>query len=44
MEIQNLVPVNYANQRVLTIAQLAAVFGTSPVRLRDNFRHNKKHY
>ena len=44
MDIQNLVPVDYSNQRVLTTAQVAEVFGTSPARIRDNFKHAKKQF
>lgn len=44
MDIQNLVPVDYSNQRVLTTAQVADVFHCKTTRIRDNFRHNRKHY
>ena len=41
MEIQNLVPVTYAGQKVLTGKCLAEILGCSPNRLRDNLRHHK---
>lgn len=44
MDIQNLVPVDYSNQRVLLTAQVAEVYGTSPARIRDNFKRAKKHF
>ncbi|MBR4153394.1 MAG: ORF6N domain-containing protein, partial [Selenomonadaceae bacterium] len=42
--IKDLVPVDYSNQRVLTTAQLAEVYGVEPTRIRDNFRKAKKHF
>ena len=44
MEVKDLVPVDYSNQRVLLTAQVAEVFGTSPARIRDNFKHAKKQF
>ena len=44
MDIKNLVPVDYSNQRVLLTAQVAEVFNTTPDRIRDNFRYAKKHF
>lgn len=44
MDIQNLVPVDYSNQRVLLTSQVAEVYGTSPARIRDNFKRAKKHF
>ena len=44
MDIQNLVPVDYSNRRVLTTAQVAKVFGTSPNVIKENFRYSKKHF
>ena len=44
MDIQNLVPVDYSNQRVLLTTQVAEVYGTSPARIRDNFKRAKKHF
>ena len=38
MEVQNLVPVDYANQRVLLTAQVAEVYKCSRARIKDNFR------
>ena len=42
--ITDLVPINHSDQRVLTTAQLAEVYGTTPARLRDNFKSAKKHF
>ena len=42
--IKDLVPVEFANVRVLTTKQLAEFYGTTPTHLRDNFRHNKKRF
>ena len=44
MDIKDLVPVDYSNQRVLLTSQVAEVFGTSPARIRDNFRYAKKQF
>ena len=44
MELQNLTPIDYANQRVLTTAQLAEAYGCKPTQIRDNFRKAKKHF
>ena len=44
MDIKNLVPVDYSNQRVLLTAQVAEVYGTSPARIRDNFKRAKKRF
>ena len=41
MEIQNLVPVTYAGQKVLTGKCLAEILGCPPNRIRDNLRHHK---
>ena len=42
--ITDLVPINHSDQRVLTTAQLAEVYGTTPARLRDNFHYARKHF
>ena len=44
MNVQNLAPVDYSNQRVLTTAQVAEVFGTAPNIIRENFRYAKKQF
>ena len=44
MEVKDLVPVDYLNQRVLLTAQVAEVYGTSPARIRDNFKRAKKNF
>ena len=44
MEVKDLVPVDYSNQRVLLTAQVAEVYGTSPARIRDNFKRAKKRF
>lgn len=44
MEIQELIPIDYANQRVLTTAQLADIYGTTPARIKDNFRYAKEQF
>ena len=37
-ELKNLMPVVYANQRVLLTVQLAEVYNCAVYRIRDNFR------
>ena len=44
MEIKDLIPVNYANQRVLTTAQLAEYYQCTATRIKDNFRKSKEHF
>lgn len=44
MEIQNLVPVNWCNQRVLTTAQVSSAYGCPPARIKDNFRLAKEQF
>lgn len=44
MEIQELIPIDYAGQRVLTTAQLADIYGTTPARIKDNFRYAKEQF
>ena len=42
MDIQNLVPVDYSNQRVLLTSQVAEVFNTTPERISHHFSENKQ--
>lgn len=44
MDIKDLVPIDYAEQRVLTSAQLAKAYGCESSHIRDNFRKAKKHF
>ena len=44
MDIQNLVPVDYSNRRVLLTAQVAEVFNTTTERISHNFCENKQHF
>lgn len=44
MNIKDLVPVDYSNQRVLTTAQLAEIYDTTPYRIRDNFHYAKEQF
>lgn len=44
MEIQNLVPVDYANQRVLTTAQLAKIYECNPSQISYNFNYAKEQF
>lgn len=44
MEIQNLVPVDYANQRVLTSAQLAKIYECNPSQISYNFNYAKEQF
>ena len=50
MDLKSLIPVVWSNQRVLTTAQLAEFYGTSPDNIKKNFNANKdrfiegKHY
>ena len=44
MEVKDLVPVDYANQRVLTTRQVAYVYNTTTDRIKDNFRRAKEHF
>ena len=44
MDIKNLVPVDYSNQRVLLTAQVAEVFNTTTERISHNFCENKQHF
>lgn len=44
MEIQNLTPIDYANQRVLTTAQLAEAYGTTSNVIKENFRRTKEYF
>ena len=43
-EMKNLVPVVFANQRVLTNNQIADFYGVEARHIRDNFRHNRKRF
>ena len=43
-ELKNLVPVVFANQRVLTGKQIADFYGVEVTRIKDNFRKNKKRF
>ena len=44
MDIQNLVPVDYSNQRVLTTAQVAEALDCSIEQLRSNFKNHKDQF
>ena len=44
MDIKNLVPVDYSNQRVLLTAQVAKVFNCSLDRIKQNFRAHKAQF
>ena len=44
MDIKTLIPLDWQNQRVITSAQLAKVYGTTPARIKDNFHHAKKNF
>ena len=44
MNIKDLVPVDYSNQRVLTTAQVAEIYGVKPKRIHDNFQHAKEQF
>lgn len=44
MDIQNLIPVEWSNQRVLTSAQLAQAYGCSPRNISDNFNRVKEQF
>lgn len=44
MEVQNLVPINWNNQRVLTSAQLSESYGTTPNVIKENYRRSKKYF
>lgn len=44
MNINDLVPVEYQEQRLLTGKQLAEFYGTTTARIRDNFVKAKKHF
>lgn len=44
MEIKDLIPVDYANQRVLTTAQLAEYYQCATTRIKDNFRKTKERF
>lgn len=44
MEVQNIVPINWQNQRVLTTLQVADAYGTTPHRIRDNFKRSKQYF
>ena len=44
MEIKNLVPVEWNNQRVLLSKQVAECYKCSEERIKDNFNANKQHY
>lgn len=41
---QNLVPVEYQSQRVLTSAQLAKFYGTSTDNIKRNFNNNRSRF
>ena len=43
-ELKNLMPVVYANQRVLLTVQLAEVYNCAVYRIRDNFRAAKEQF
>ena len=44
MNIKELVPVDWANQRVLTTKQIAEFYGVSTYRIKDNFRNAREHF
>ena len=44
MGIQELVPLEYKGVRCLTGKQIAELYGTTPARIKDNFRRAKKHF
>lgn len=44
MDIQNLIPIDYANQRVLLTVQLAEVYGTTPNVIKENYRYSKEYF
>ena len=44
MDIKDLVPIDYAKQRVLTSAQLAKAYNCPSTRIRDNFRRHKEQF
>lgn len=44
MEIQNLTPIDYANQRVLTTAQVAEAYNCSPDNIRKNFSNARQQF
>ena len=44
MDIQQLVPVDYSNQRVLLTAQVAEVFNTTTDVIKENFRRSKEQF
>ena len=44
MEVQNIVPVEWNNQRVLLSVQLAEAYKCSVEQIKKNFSNNKSHY
>ena len=44
MNINELIPVEYANQRVLTTAQIADAYGTTSNVIKENFRYAKAQF
>ena len=44
MEVKDLVPIIWSNQRVVTSAQLSELYKTTPYRIRDNFRKAKEYF
>ena len=42
--MNNLIPVNYQNQRVLTTVELSDAYGAEPVKIQQNFSNNKERY
>ena len=44
MEIQELTPVDYADQRVLLTSQVAKAYGTTPNVIKENFRYAKEQF
>jgi len=42
--MNNLIPVEYQGQRILTTSQLAASFGTDTTIISNNFNRNKERY
>lgn len=44
MNINEIVPAEWSNQRVLTTEQVAEFYGVSATRIKDNLRKSKKHF
>lgn len=44
MEVKDIVPIDWCNQRVLLTAQLAEVYECKPTRIKDNFQRSKEQF